>query len=120
MTDTQTYKMKGMQCASCASIIEKTFKKQEGVHEVHVNYSTETAKVAHDAQKVSSQQLSAAIKPLGYSLVVEPTAEAMGMSASEHAAHLGLNQSKKEKLDELAAMKRQLFVALPLAAVAAV
>ena len=118
MHHTQTYKIKGMHCASCASIIEKTFKKQAGVESVEVSYVAETAKVAHDAE-VSAQQLSAAIEPLGYSLVVEQTAEAMGMSASEHAAHLGLNQSKKEKLDELAAMKRQLMVALPLAGVSA-
>ena len=118
MTDTQTYKIKGMHCASCAGIIEKTFKKQTGVHSAEVNYATETAKVAHGTE-VSAQQLSAAIKPLGYSLVVEPTAEQMGMSASEHAAHLGLNQTKKEKLAELAAMKRQLMAAMPLSALAA-
>ena len=120
MTHTQTYKIKGMHCASCASIIEKTFKKKEGVQSVEVNYATETAKVAHDTQKVSARQLSQAIEPLGYSLVVEQTASEMGMSESEHAAHLGLNQSKKEKLEELAAMKRQLMVALPLAGISAV
>ncbi len=118
MNHTQTYKIKGMHCASCASIIEKTFKKKEGVHAVEINYATETAKVTHDAEKVSSQELSQAIKPLGYSLVL-PTAEEMGMSTSEHTAHLGLGQSKKEKLDELVAMKHQLMVALPLAAIAA-
>src|SRR3989338_8154102 len=120
MNRTQTYKIKGMHCASCASIIEKTFKKKEGVHSVEVNYATETAKVAHDAQKVSAQELSKSIEPLGYSIVVEQTAQQMGMSASEHAAHLVLNQSKKEKLEELAAMRRQLMVALPLAGVSAI
>ena len=118
MTDTQTYKIKGMHCASCAGIIEKTFKKQTGVHSAEVNYATETAKVAHGTE-VSPHQLSAAIEPLGYSIAVEQTAEAMGMSASEHAAHLGLNQTKKEKLAELAAMKRQLMAAMPLSALAA-
>jgi Cu+-exporting ATPase len=117
MIDTKTYKIKGMHCASCASIIEKTFKKKEGVQSVHVNYVTETAKVTHDSAKINSEQLSKAIEPLGYSLVI-PTGAQMGMSASEHAAHLGLSQSKKEKLEELSGMKRQLMVALPLAAVA--
>ncbi|MEK7109069.1 MAG: heavy metal translocating P-type ATPase, partial [Patescibacteria group bacterium] len=120
MAHTQTYKIKGMHCASCAGIIEKTFKKKEGVHSVQVNYATETAKVEHDTEKVTPHELSKAIEPLGYSIVVEQTAEQMGMSASEHAAHLGLGQSKQEKLAELAAMKRQLYVALPLAALAAV
>ncbi|MBU2330027.1 cation transporter, partial [Patescibacteria group bacterium] len=35
---TQTYKVKGMHCASCSSVIEKTFKKVVGVHAAEVNY----------------------------------------------------------------------------------
>ncbi len=96
----QTYKIKGMHCASCASIIEKTFKKKEGVHEVTVNYATETAKVEHNAHKISAEQLSKSIEPLGYSLVLQP----------EHHHPKGA---------ELVAMRNQLYVALPLAAVAA-
>ncbi|MBI2030696.1 copper-translocating P-type ATPase [Candidatus Kaiserbacteria bacterium] len=115
MNNTHTYKIKGMHCASCASIIEKTFKKKEGVHSVQINYGTETAKVAHDAEKITPQQLSQAIEPLGYSLVLPSTAEEMGMSAEDHAAHIGLNQSKKEKLAELAEMKTKVTTAIPLA-----
>src|SRR3989344_1731269 len=105
MNHTQTYKIKGMHCASCASIIEKTLKKVDGVEDVQVNYGTETAKLAFDEAKTNPEHLSEKIQPLGYSLVVEQTAEAMGMSESEHAAHLGLNQTKEEKLAELADMK---------------
>ena len=99
---TQTYRVKGMHCASCSSIIEKTFKKIDGVHSAEVNYGTEKAKVSFDESKINPQELSKKIEPLGYSLVVpmehaEQTPEEMGMSADEHAAHLGLNQSKKEK-----------------------
>ena len=43
----------------------------------------------------------------------------MGMSTEEHAAHTGLNQSKTEKLAEVDAMKKQLWVAIPIAIVAA-
>ena len=43
----------------------------------------------------------------------------MGMSESEHAAHLGLNQSKAEKLAELAAMKIKIVTVMPMAAIAA-
>lgn len=119
MSDTQTYRVKGMHCASCAGIIEKTFKKKEGVHSVEVNYGTETAKIAYDATKTSPQHLSESIEPLGYSLVL-PTAEEMGMSADEHAAHLGLNQSKKEKLAELQDMRNKVLVAIPLAVISGV
>jgi Cu+-exporting ATPase len=121
MNHTQTYRVKGMHCASCSAIIEKTFKKTEGVHSVEVNYGTETAKVAFDSTKTDPHKLSAKIEPLGYSLVVpehhEMSASEMGMSESEHAAHLGLGQSKKEKLAEINALKIKVYSALPLAAI---
>lgn len=114
MSAHQTFKIKGMHCASCAGIIEKTFKKQTGVTSAEVNYGTESAKVAFDAEKISPHHLSQSIEPLGYSLVI-PTAEEMGMSKDEHAAHLGINQSKKEKLAEIADMKSKVVSAIPLA-----
>lgn len=114
---TQTYRVKGMHCASCAIMIEKTFKKSEGVHEAHVNYGTETAKVSFDTAKTSPETLSSQIEPLGYTLDIPPqeTAASMGMSASEHAAHLGLNQTKREKLAEIADMRFKVLVSIPLA-----
>ncbi|MDP1625304.1 MAG: heavy metal translocating P-type ATPase [bacterium] len=112
---TQTYKIKGMHCASCAGIIEKTFKKTEGVESSQVNYGTETAKVSFDPAKTNPQHLSQKIEKLGYSLVIPETANEMGMSANEHAAHLGFNQSKKEKLAEIKDMKSKVFSVIPLA-----
>lgn len=113
-----------MHCASCSAIIEKTFKKTEGVHSAEVNYGTETAKVSFDSTKTDPHKLSAKIEPLGYSLVVPEqhsghsmSAAEMGMSESEHAAHLGLSQSKKEKLAEIKALKFKVYSALPLAAI---
>jgi len=114
MSASQTFKIKGMHCASCAGIIEKTFKKQAGVTSAEVNYGTEAAKVTFDSEKTTPHHLSQAIEPLGYSLVI-PTAEEMGMSQNEHAAHLGINQSKKEKLAEIADMRSKVVSAMPLA-----
>lgn len=114
MNEAKTYNIKGMHCASCATIIEKTFKKTDGVHGVEVNYGTETAKVTFDETKTNPHHLSRKIEPLGYSLVV-PTAESMGMSENEHAEHLGLTQSKKEKLNELKDMRGKLLSVIPIA-----
>ena len=123
MIDTQTYKIKGMHCASCASIIEKTLKKVDGVKDVQVNYGTETAKLTFDEAKTNPEHLSQKVEHLGYSLVAQKeqpmshagmSAADMGMSASEHAAHLGLNQTKEEKLAELADMKWKVVSAIPL------
>ena len=111
---TQTYRIKGMHCASCATIIEKTFKKVPGVHLAEVNYGTEKVKLNIDETKTSPENLSKKIEPLGYSLVTQ-NAESMGMNEDEHAAHLGLNRSKKEKLAELAEMKSKVISAIPLA-----
>ncbi len=116
---TQTYNVKGMHCASCSSVIEKTFKKVEGVHSAEVNYGTEKAKVSFDSSKTNPHDLSKHIEPLGYSLEVPTSAEEMGMSENEHAAHLGLNQSKKEKLAEVADMRTKVFSAIPIAIFAA-
>ncbi|MFA5888912.1 MAG: heavy metal translocating P-type ATPase [Candidatus Paceibacterota bacterium] len=116
MSDTKTYRIKGMHCASCANIIEKTFRKIEGVYHAEVNYGTEKTKVSFDETKTNPHHLSKKIEPLGYSLII-PTAESMGMSESEHAKHLGLNQSKQEKLAEVKSMKNKVYSILPLAVI---
>ncbi len=113
--NTNVYKVKGMHCASCSSVIEKTFKKVPGVSSVEVNYGTEKAKISFDSTKINPRDLSKHIEPLGYSLDIPMTAEEMGMSSDEHASHLGINQSKQEKLAELKEMKRNLFAAIPIA-----
>lgn len=115
-----------MHCASCAGIIEKTFKKIEGVDSAEVNYGTETAKVSFNHESVTPNRLSSSIEKLGYSLILphedsmNMSAEEMGMSADEHAAHLGLNQSKKEKLEEIADMKSKVLSAIPLAIISVI
>ncbi|MFA7308957.1 MAG: heavy metal translocating P-type ATPase [Patescibacteria group bacterium] len=117
-----TYPIRGMHCASCARTIESVLKKQAGVTAAEVNYGTEKAKVVFDENKNSPHQLSKSIEPLGYTfqLPVEKnlagsSASAMGMTASEHAAHLGLNQTKQEKTIELNEMKLKVISVMPLA-----
>jgi len=111
-----------MHCASCAGIIEKTLKKTDGVESVEVNYGNESTKITFDEAKTNPEHLSEKIEKLGYSLIL-PTADEMGlpaqagMSADEHALHLGLNQSKKEKLVEVNHMRWQVISAIPLAIV---
>ena len=107
-----------MHCASCVSVIEKTLKKTPGVSSVQVNFGTEKAKIEFDENKTNHEHLSKKIESFGYSLVSNgPTAEEMGMSSTEHAEHLGLNQSKKEKLAELKDMKIKVISAIPLAVI---
>ena len=100
----KTFKIKGMHCASCAGIIEKTLKKTDGVESVEVNYATETAKLNFNKNQTTSKDLSKKIEPLGYSLL-----------ESDHSMHMGINTSKEDKLKELNAIKNKLISVIPLA-----
>ena len=120
MNKVTTYRVKGMHCASCASIIERTVKKIDGVEDISVNSGTENAKITFDDKKITSEDFNKKLEPLGYTLIVNepnPTSSAhdMGMSENEHAAHLGLNQSKAEKLAEIESMKKGVYGAIPIA-----
>jgi len=105
MATGKIYKVKGMHCASCASIIEKTLKKTAGVHSAEVNYGTEAAKIDFDETKTDVHHLSEQLKPLGYSLQMP----------EDHSMHTGMNQSKNEKLAELSDMKTKVISVIPLA-----
>lgn len=98
-----------MHCASCASIIERTIKKIEGVESISVNNGTEKAKVTLDESKTSHHVFNQKLGPLGYTFELE--------SVNEHAEHLGVNQSKQEKLKEVSDMRSGVFAALPLAGI---
>jgi Cu2+-exporting ATPase/Cu+-exporting ATPase len=89
------------------------------VEDVSVNNGTENAKISFDESKTNPNDFNKKLEPLGYSLVVpdinmQGSAKEMGMSENEHAAHLGLNQSKKEKLAELKDMRNKLFSLIPI------
>ena len=112
--NTQTYKVRGMHCASCASIIERTVKKINGVEEIVVNSVTENVKISFDESKTNPEDFNKKLEPLGYSFAISPTGE-MGMNEDEHKAHLGLNQSKTEKLAEIKDMRNKVMSAIPLA-----
>lgn len=105
--------VKGMHCASCASVIELTLKKIEGVLSVESNYATEMATIAFDETKTNPEKLSKIIEPLGYSFLL-PVQENSGAGES---AGLNKAESKKEKLQEIASQKKNLAVALPMATV---
>ncbi len=101
---THTYHVKGMHCASCAVVIERTLQKALGVEAVQVNYGTETATIHFDDTQTTIALLSQQIAPLGYTL--RDTAK------KENTV---ISSIKKEKEDELYEFKIKLFWVLPLA-----
>ena len=64
-------RVKGMHCASCASVIERTVKKIDGVEDISVNNGTENAKISFDEAKTNPEQFNKKLEPLGYSLVLQ-------------------------------------------------
>ena len=110
--NTKTYKIKGMHCASCAGIIEKILKKQNGVSSAQVNFGTETAKISFDESQIDFARFLELLKPLGYSLTDQDTPR-MSMGGQHIVNEEG--HDKQEKLAELSAMKRQIISAIPLA-----
>ncbi|KKQ35172.1 MAG: Heavy metal translocating P-type ATPase [candidate division WS6 bacterium GW2011_GWA2_37_6] len=96
--------IKGMHCASCAKTIEKAISKVPGVAEISVNFGTEKAAIEYDSSEANLDQMNEKIKPFGYELNLE-----------DHSVHLGIDQPKQEKLDELNKQKRKVQFVMPIA-----
>lgn len=101
------YQVKGMHCASCANIIQKTIRKMPGVNSVEVNYATETANIDFDKTKIAPDSLSKLIEPLGYSL--------SSASVGEHSDNFDLTRARQGKLEEIKDQRAKLFSIIPLA-----
>lgn len=115
--------VKGMHCASCATTIKKALSKVDGVQNCEVNIATEKANIEFDPSKTNIDSLSKKIEPYGYTLINTHPSEAHKMhtmddgtvmSESEHAEHLGLNQTKEQKLMELAEQKQKVEFVMPI------
>jgi P-type Cu+ transporter len=118
----KTVKIKGMHCASCATIITKEVSKLGGVSNIDVNVATEKAKIEYDPEKLSVQDMSKSIEKLGYSFEDHSAVDHSKMSAEEmkgmdHSEHTGIGQSKEEKENELATMRTKVRFVFPLALV---
>lgn len=66
---TKILKVKGMHCASCASILNKKIASLDHVRFVSVNYGNEKAKIDFDDKKISITEINQEIEKLGYSLI---------------------------------------------------
>ena len=105
----KTLKIKGMHCASCATIITNKVSKLLGVDNVSVNVATEKATIAFNPEIVSVHQMNDEIEKLGYTFIDEDK------TTEDHSMHTGINQSKDEKMKELLAMKTKMQFVLPVA-----
>ncbi|MBE3035785.1 MAG: cadmium-translocating P-type ATPase [Candidatus Atribacteria bacterium] len=112
-----TIPIKGMHCASCALVIEKTLSKTEGVKEVRVNYGTEKATIEYDKDRVSLTKMSDLLKPYGYEFIeIEPPQGAVCQTPGIASPALQkTDPAKQQKLLELEDQKSKVQFVLPIA-----
>ena len=95
----KTYDIKGMHCASCVRLIEKSVGKIDGVTSCNVNLATNKATVEYDSAKVDNEKLESAVASVGY-------------KASINEEVKSEDQEKKEKQKELNDLRNKVIVSL--------
>jgi Cu2+-exporting ATPase/Cu+-exporting ATPase len=86
---TQIFAIKGMHCASCASIIDRKLSKLEGIKSANINFATETARIEFDPAKINLGKINAEIEKLGYSLLSTAKEDVPQSAETEKEKELG-------------------------------
>lgn len=124
-TETLTFPIVGMHCASCAKNIERVVKKLPGVSEVQVNYATERARVVVTDNTTSSVDIANRISQLGYTAItaeVTPAGhqyhQAVGQTARDHhhatghVEHDVHDHARALRQEELKRLQRKMTVGI--------
>ncbi len=98
---TKTFPIKGMHCASCVRILEKSLSRVNGVSSCAVNLATETATVDYDPKKVTDNDLESAVANVGYIAGINEELKTE-------------DQQKQEKEKELKSLRNKVFISLGL------
>jgi len=69
----QNFLIRGMHCASCVQLIEKSLKKTPGILEASVNLATERATIVYNSEECSIDNLTKSVDAAGYKLINEPS-----------------------------------------------
>jgi len=112
----QNFTIKGMRCSSCANIIKNRLENLEGVEKADVNFAADRAEIEYDPEKVSVENMNDDLEKLGYSLFSREITE-QSTDHSDHSEHLGIGMSKKQKEQELAALRNKIKFIFPAAIV---
>lgn len=99
------YTIKGMHCASCASIITKTVSKVPGVRDISVNFASEKANLSFDPSATSIEVMNTELEKLGY----------MIMSTGEEES--GVHDHAKTSDSELVLLQQKTHFVLPITGV---
>ena len=79
----------GMSCANCAANIERDLDALDGIHQAHVNFSTERAEISFDPDRVGVKDMVQKIRSSGYDVPVATLELPItGMSCTNCAANI--------------------------------
>ena len=66
----ERYHVSGMTCSACSAHVEKAVNKLPGIEKASVNLLTETMEVSYEEEKLSSEEIVAAVEKAGYGAVL--------------------------------------------------
>lgn len=92
----ETFKVKGMHCASCASAVERILKKQEGVQDASVNLLSEQVSITSDAYLQDIRVMQQALEKAGFEL--ERIQESSEMSMHVSGMHCAACSAAVERI----------------------
>ena len=101
METKKTFSIKGMHCASCVMVLERSLKKVDGVLQATVNLATEKATVTYNPAKVTDDKLSSAVSNVGYQALITEEIKTE-------------DDEQKEKQKELKSLRFKVIVSLVL------
>ena len=68
-TERALFKVVGMYCTSCKTIVEKQLKDEEGVINVDINYMTDSVIVKFNPSLITNEQIKNRLEKSGYNFV---------------------------------------------------
>lgn len=68
-TERALFKVVGMYCASCKTIVEKQLKDEKGVTKVDINYITDSVIVNFNPSLITNEQIKNRLEKSGYNFV---------------------------------------------------
>lgn len=92
-------KIEGMTCAACAKAVERASKKLQGVTDANVNFATEKLNVDFDENKISIEDIQAAIEKAGYKAKTESSTKTLKIQGMTCAACAKTVERVTKKLD---------------------
>lgn len=98
-TESKTFAITGMTCASCAQTIEKATRKLDGVLESNVNLATEKINIQYDSSVVSVADIVKAISSAGYEVH-----EDVGSSSDS------VDEDREKKQREIKSLWKRLWI----------